>query len=133
MPWDKEYLLQCPECDWQMLWGEYLKTFQGKHLRGHNFEPEFKHFLQHFPKARTPAEKMILIDRLIHAVHTGTAKPAAVNLLSGNAQKLALFLDDLAYGDGSTEGIKQSKAEWESKLRASRHFRNILEDDNGSD
>ena len=131
--WDKQHLLRCRECDWQMLWGEYHKTFQGRQLRGHNFEPEFKHFLQHFPRARTPAEKMIIIDRLIHAVHTGTAKPAAVNLLSGKARKLTLFLDNLAYGDGSTSGVKQTKAEWNRKLRASRYFKNLIEDDNESD
>ena len=124
---DKQHLLHCRKCDWQMLWGEYLKTFQGKQLRGQNFEPELKYFLEHFPKARTSAQKMLLIDRLIHAVHKGTAKPAAVNLLSGKAGQLALFLDKLAYGEGSTSGVKQTKAEWDNKLQTSRHWGKVLE------
>ncbi len=124
--------LHCLACGWHMLWGEYHKTFKGKQLRGHNFEPELKYFLLHFPKARTPAEKMLLIDRLIHAVHTGTAKPAAVNLLSGKAGDLVLFLDELAYGEGNTSGVKQTKAEWKSKLTASHYWGNSLKDDKGS-
>lgn len=125
---DKQHLFHCRECGWQMLWGEYHKTFQGQQLRGQNFEPELKYFLKHFSKARTPAEKMLLIDRLIHAVHKGTAKPAAVNLLSGTAGQLAVFLDDLAYGEGSTAGVEQTKAEWDNKLRTSRYWGKKLEE-----
>ena len=103
-----------------------------KHFLTNTLVLGLKHFLLHFPKARTPAEKMLLIDRLIHAVHTGTAKPAAVNLLSGKAEQLVLFLDELAYGEGNTSGVKQAKAEWRSKLAASRYWGNSLKDDAGS-
>ena len=117
---DKQQLLHCRACDWQMLWGDYFRTFQGKQLRGKNFEPDLDHFIEHFPKARTPSQKMLLIDRLIHAVHKATGKPAAVNLLAGTASKLSLFLDDLAYGAGSTSGVRETKAEWDDRLRTSR-------------
>lgn len=129
----KQYPLLCAKCGWQMLWGEYHKSFQGQQLRGQNFEPELNHFLQHFPKARTPSDKMVLIDRLIHAVHKGTAKPAAVNLLSGSAGQLAVFLDGLAYGEGSTSGVKQTKAEWDARIRSSRYWGKKLEELKGSD
>ena len=119
---DKDQLIRCAECDWNTTWGAYFQTFQGKQLRGRNFEPDLDHFLQHFPKARTPAEKMLLIDRLIHAVHKGTAKPAAVNLLSGKAGQLAVFLDDLAYSEASTSGLDETKARWDGKLRGSSHW-----------
>jgi len=132
-PKSKQHPLLCNGCGWQMPWGEYHKTFQGKHLRGHNFEPELEHFLQHFPRARTPAEKMLMIDRLIHAVHSGSAKPAAVNLLSGRAGPMVVFLDELAYGEGSTSGVRHTKAEWDSKLRASRYWGKHMKDDRAVD
>lgn len=119
---NKQQVLDCPACDWKTTWGDYHKTFQGKQLRGQNFEPELDHYLQHFPNAKTPAQKMLLIDRLIHAVHKGTAKPAATNLLSGSAGQLTQFLDKLAYGEHSTSGLKQTKSEWDKKLRSSKHW-----------
>lgn len=121
---DKEYLLACKECGWEMRWGAFFKTYQGKQLRGQNFEPEFRHFLEHFPRASAPAEKMRLIDRLIHAVHKGTAKPAATNLLSGKAGQLGRFLNELAYGEGTTEGLRKTKADWDDKLDGSGYWRN---------
>jgi hypothetical protein len=36
-------------------------------------------------------------------------KPAAVSLLAGSANKIALFPDDLAYGAGSTSGVKRTR------------------------
>ena len=110
-----------------MLWGDYFRTFQGKQLRGKNFEPDLDHFIEHFPKAPTPSQKMLLIDRLIHAVHEATGKPAAVNLLAGTASKLSLFLDDLAYGAGSTSGVRETKTEWDNRLRTSRWGRRFEE------
>lgn len=126
-PTKDQRLVQCPECDWQMNWGAYRKTFQEKQLRGHNFEPELDYCLKHFPKARTPIEKMRSIDRLIHAVHKGTAKPAATNLISGKAGQLTGFLDRLAYGEESTPGVQQTKAAWDDRLRASGYWSRHLD------
>jgi hypothetical protein len=120
--------IRCASCDWQEARGTYHKTFQGKQLRGLNFEPELDAYLTNFPRARTGREKMLAIDMLIHAVHTGTAKPAATNLLAGKAGELTLFLDRLAYGEGSTPGVEGRKAAWDSRLHSSSHWSKFLDD-----
>jgi hypothetical protein len=122
-----DYLLECNDCDWRMTWGDYHGTFKGKQLRGLNFEPDMDRFLTRFPKAKTPVEKMLEIDRLIHAVHKGTSKPAATNLLEGSPSRLTRFLNELAYGDTSTPGLKDRKDQWVQTVRGGKYFGQYLD------
>src|SRR5436305_3499491 len=32
--WDRRAVLQCGACSWRVRWGDYLKTYQDKHLHG---------------------------------------------------------------------------------------------------
>ena len=75
--------------------------------------------MEKFPKARTPREKMLLIDGLIHGFHiyiamsAETSRPTAVNLIEGRMQEVIRLLDGLAYGPDSTPGTREAKAEWD--------------------
>ena len=120
-----DYPLEC-ECGWKTTWGAYHGTFKGKQLRGLNFELDMDDYLENFPKARTPVEKMRSIDRLIHAVHKGTSKPAAPNLLAGNARRLTRFLNHLAYGNESTSGTRETRQKWEATVRGGKFFGHFL-------
>ena len=63
-------VLRCAECGWETTWRAYFKTFQHKQLSG--AEPVlvlFRDYMERFPKARDPREKMLLIDGLIHGFH----------------------------------------------------------------
>ena len=112
--YDKEAVLHCPQCTWSCRYGDYHATFQGKNLRGHNFFPLVEEYLRQQPLAQSHAEKMLLIDRLIHAVHQGTLKGAAVSFVEGrSATQLRRFLDALAYGDASTAGMAETKQQWD--------------------
>ncbi len=101
--------------------GDYHSTFKGKDLRGHNFYPLVEEYLREQPLARTNTDKMMLIDRLIHAVHRGTAKGAACSFLRGSAMQLRPILDELAYGDASTPGMSETKEQWDVEQRRYDH------------
>lgn len=82
-------------------------------------------FLEDWPNARNHRDKLLLIDRLIHAVHvelgseTSMYRPAGVNLIEGTAHEVVALLDDLAYGDGSTPGLAELRDSWRARAEAS--------------
>ena len=117
----KDEVLHCDACGWEMPWKAYFKTFQHKQLSG--AEPVlalFQEFVNQFPAARESREKMLLIDRLIHGFHYnlqfGSTRAAGVNLIEGNYHEVVDFLDRLTYGEGSTPGTRQARAEWRETI-----------------
>ena len=121
----REELLRC-RCGWELPWSDYFKTIQQKQLSG--AEPVlalFRDFVRSFPSARTPREKVLLIDRLIHGFHwhhkleTWT-RPVAVNLIEGRIRQVVAFLEKLTYSEKSTSGTRESFAEWDERIEAHR-------------
>ena len=118
---NKEEVLRCP-CGWELTWGEYVSTIRHRQLSG--AEPVlrlFRDYAERFPKARTPRDKMLLIDCLIHGFHiyykTGeTTRPVAVNLIDGRMNEVINFLDRLTYGPDGTPGTRETKAEWDRNI-----------------
>jgi hypothetical protein len=115
-----EQVVCCPRCGWRVRWQDYFKTYQHKHLVGGGAVPFHQEFVDRFERARTPQEKMLAIDRLIHAFHwelvRQPARAAARELIYARSYKeLLAFLDGLTYGDGSTAGLRESKADWDRK------------------
>ena len=114
-------LLSC-KCGWELTWGEYFETIQHKQLLG--AEPvleQFRSFVRMFPQARTPQEKTILIDQLIHGFHwyykTHTpTRPVAVNLIEGRLSDVVAFLENLSCGDASTAGLAENYAQWDKLI-----------------
>ncbi|HUT33282.1 MAG TPA: hypothetical protein VNE39_07380, partial [Planctomycetota bacterium] len=88
----RQEVLRCP-CGWELPWPDYFKTIQHKQLSG--AEPvlaQFRDFVAKFPAARTPREKLLLIDRLIHGFHYYyktqlPTRPVAVNLIEGRLRE----------------------------------------------
>jgi hypothetical protein len=116
----RQQLLACNTCGWQITWGEYFKTIQKKQLSGPDLESLFRDFISRFPRARSPREKMLLIDRLIHGFHynieTGPRRPSAVNLIEGRLGEVIEFLNELTYGDASTPGTRETAAAWREDM-----------------
>jgi hypothetical protein len=87
----------------------------------------FRGFIAAWPQARTPRDKMLAIDGLIHACHGewqgSKGRPAACNLIEGTMRELIGFLDELAYGPQSTEGITAARARWDAEAEASPLWR----------
>ncbi len=124
----KEAMLHCPNCGWELSWGEYFRTIQHRQLSGAEPVIElFQNYIQHFPLARSPRQKVLLIDRLIHGFHwyykTGKpTRPVAVNLIQGRLQEVMAFLDSLSYGEWNTPGVQENRVEWEMNIETARSW-----------
>ncbi len=95
----------CPTCGWTTTAENYHRSWEHRDLNGHC--DEFQYYLEHFPHARSPQQRMLLIDRLVHALHVAalegaTANFAARNFLAANRPTIVSLLDQLAYGPSST-------------------------------
>jgi hypothetical protein len=116
--WPKDETLVCASCGWQTTWAEYHRSYQRKQLVGGKAYPDFLVFLERWPNARSYRDKLLEIDRLIHALHVdakhGFARPAAVNLIEGTMREMNELLHELAYGTQSTPGLAETRAEWEA-------------------
>ena len=84
----------CPGCGWQITAAAYHAGFRHQDLLGHA-GTEFTAFVARFPTAQTYAERLVLIDRVVHAVHV-TGGVAARNLLEGRSRQVLAQLDALA-------------------------------------
>lgn len=125
----REELLECEDCSWKITWGAYFKTYHRKQLSGGGAVSVFREFTTELPKARSPTERMLLIDRLIHECHKGRTPPAgeemtytrpvAVNLIAGTMTQVIALLDDPAYGPGSTPGAGSRYATWRENVLSS--------------
>ncbi|HET6428174.1 MAG TPA: hypothetical protein VFJ30_07185, partial [Phycisphaerae bacterium] len=120
----REEVLRCT-CGWELPWAAYFKTIQHTQLSG--AEPvlkQFREFVKAFPSARTPREKVLLIDRLIHGFHwyirskadSGPTRPVAINLIEGQLRDVVAFLDEITYSDKSTPGTTDNRAEWDANI-----------------
>jgi hypothetical protein len=109
--------IRCPACAWEVTWAAFRGSCAGQRLNGGGAVAVFRDYVERFPGARSPQEKMLLIDRLVHAIHNELAmqpqRPVAVNLIEGNVRTITQLLEGLAYGDGGTPGVGEGRADWE--------------------
>ncbi len=115
----RDQVLTCAECGWQITWGEYAQSFKRKQLNSGGAVTAFRRYLKDYKTARTPKEKMLVIDRLIHEFHYSLRKqpdlpcrPVGVNLIQGKLTDVIQFLDELTYGKQTTEGLKENRVGW---------------------
>lgn len=123
---DPEFLLRCDSCNWELTWAEYHKSFRGKHLIASGMTAFLKEYVEQYRAARSPREKMILIDTLIHRYHWelegGLTGPGARDLIGGKPGEVIDFLNHLSYGTKSNPEILAARQEWLDKVRASREM-----------
>jgi hypothetical protein len=116
--------LVCPACGWATTWSAYLASYQKQRLHSGSAEPVFAGFLRAYPHARTPRQKMLAIDRLLHEFHQhfqfGLTRPAAANVIEGNVRDLLHLLAELA-----GERPAAAAHEWRSRAEESA-FRRYL-------
>jgi hypothetical protein len=123
---DADYSLHCSYCSWQMRWGDYHATFRHQELVGGGMLDYCQEYVQKWETARTPKAKILIIDQLIHRWHWetrheqdpdrfGLGRPVGVNLIEGSRKAVIAFLDNLTYGEGSTEGTQETKEGWQTR------------------
>lgn len=120
-PESKAEVILCPNCSWKTTWGEFLESYQGKQLFAGGTGPALHHFVDLALKAKTPREKMLMIDVIIHAYHwemlNTPTRPTAMNLIAGNNEVVIDLLLGLAYQEGDDELLK-TKTAWVEKTRS---------------
>lgn len=115
--------LACPECEWQTTCGEYLASYSGKDLLPGSRAELFQDFLARLPAARTPQDKMLLIDWLIHAFHVQSGvsrRLVAMNVIQGSRDELVELLSTLATGAGGQATKEAWLAEEDNPIRRFR-------------
>ena len=115
----------CPKdvCTWQTTYRDWRQSLHRQHLIGRNANLALEAFVEQYPRARRPQNKMLLIDQLVHAFHQklkerDPLKSVASNLIEGKGPKVVALLDRLAYGDSSTPGLRETRDAWRERLEA---------------
>ncbi len=85
----------CRGCGWAISAGEYHTSFEHQDLLGINARSAFAEFVAELPGARGYRARMLLVDRLVHAVHVG-GNTVARNLVEGRPREVMARLDALA-------------------------------------
>lgn len=121
---DPAFLLRCESCNWELVWAEYQKSFQGKHLIASGMTAFLKEYVEKYRAARSPQDKLILIDTLIHRYHWelegGLTGPGARDLIAGKPNEVIDFLNQLSYGTSSRSEILSTRQEWLDKVQRSQ-------------
>jgi hypothetical protein len=106
----------CPTagCGWQVTHRQYHDSWRRRHLISWGIQPVLRAFMAQYKQARRPQDKMILIDGLLHEFHrnmtTGDLRgSAARNLIEGKYGQVLALLEELAYGNASTPGLRETK------------------------
>jgi hypothetical protein len=115
----RDEVIACSECGWQITWGEYALSFKRKQLNSGGALTAFERYIKEFRAAQRPQQKMLAIDRLIHEFHYSLraqpdlpCRPVGVNLIQGKLMDVIQFLDELTYGQQTTEGLEENRAAW---------------------
>ena len=74
------------------------------------------YYVDQFPAAQSPRDKVLLIDWLIHQLHQST-RAVAVQLIGGSPREVLALLDQLAYGDSSTPCLAINQGDWRTRMK----------------
>ncbi len=120
----RDEVLICPVCAWHITWDAYHKSFKRRQLNPGGAVPAFTNFVEAYAHARTPKEKMLAIDRVIHAFHYSLkdqpdlpTRPAGVNLIQGRLTDVVPFLDELS-GLSSSAAMQKTHKVWRDKYNS---------------
>jgi len=100
-------LITCP-CGYQYLVRDYLRAFHKENMPSGAATPIFNAFLVAWPRAKGYAEKMRLVDGLVHEFHINLTSGVkgrfvGINLIEGSKKQIETLILELAYGDSSQQ------------------------------
>jgi hypothetical protein len=117
---------------WEITGRQYRESFQYDGLAAWAALPVFQSFVDRYPAALAPRERMILIDQLLHEFHYALRRVSATgqrehhklphrttadSLIEGSHDQVVAFLDSLTYGEESTAELKATQTEWRKKVQ----------------
>lgn len=117
--------LACPACGWTSDWPTFHHSYRHMELTSGGMRPFFERFVRDWASARTPKQKMLAIDAVIHRWHWenvkaergGVGRPGGVNLIEGSRRQVIALLDDLSSGPNH-DGWRALRDEVEERTRA---------------
>lgn len=86
-------LVRCTACRWEGHWSWFRQSWRGKKLLTGGGVEACRRFHDEWQRSRDPRDQMLLIDRLIHALHNG---PLAPLFVEGERDAVLALLDELA-------------------------------------
>ncbi len=98
VPWigqPPDRVANCPKCNWSISAGAYHACFEHQDLLGPNARGAFRRFGHDYALAQSYAERMLVIDRLVHAIHI-SGNTVVRNLMEGHPRRVLAALDRLA-------------------------------------
>ena len=109
--------LSC-KCGWRMRWSAYERSFRDPGLRAGRAESFFKAFVEDWPTARSTRERMLAVDRVIHAMHVDSqdakwGRHALSCVIEAKEEDARQLLDRLAYG-GTDRDRSEIRDRWRS-------------------
>jgi hypothetical protein len=119
----------CPNdaCTWSTTDRAYRESLRNHYAHTGRAIDAFDTFHRSYPAAQTYAERILLIDQLIHSFHLEEktevpVKSVASKLLEGNKLEVVLSLDQLSARDPS------QKNAWRKKMAGTIHGRVVSPD-----
>lgn len=119
---EPDALLRCPDCGWETTFQRYRDSYRTQDLGQGQAGPVFRSFVELYPRAGTPRDRLLLIDRLLHAFHQSLQvgvpwRSAANNLIEGSHEDVVAFLDRLTYGDSGTPELRETHGQWQESVQ----------------
>jgi hypothetical protein len=122
--------IRCPQvgCGWWTTRREYRASWSKGCFMAHRALVPINTFLEQFGQVRSPREKMVLIDQLIHAFHwdakaNAPVRAVASNLIEGSHWDVVAFLDRLSLGPQTRPDTSQAKQEWRQNVKIMARLR----------
>lgn len=114
----------CPGegCSWSVTLSEYKDSRRHRDLGEGAALVAFEQYVKGYAAARSAAEKMLAVDRLIHAFHWDLKdkvpnRLAANNLMEGSQQQVCDFLDQLSARDAGAKAQWRQTVQWMYRRR----------------
>lgn len=98
-------LYTCPECEFSITCEQLNQSYRHKQLNPGGAVHFFREFLYDWEHAKSAAEKILAVDKVIHSFHYSLkanpvlpTRSAGVNLIEGKLSDVVDFLDALSMG-----------------------------------
>lgn len=111
----------CPACGWMATVAEWHDSFRKTDLNG--FAPFIVVYVSKWPTARSYRDRMLLIDTLLHEVHSSGGNLARALIEGGRHNSPHAFLDRLANSSASTVNKEAREVFSNTRLNRGRRGR----------
>ena len=101
-PFSKSNLPVSCDCGYSYTYREYRRCCNAANMPGGRATPIFEHFAQKWPSCKDTAQKMMLIDWLVHECHvtlmSGIAgRSVCINFIEGTTKQISDLITTLAH------------------------------------